>query len=483
MGGAVFASDGIDTPRITSATYEQALAQVEHQLQDLFKIAIHAIAAPEKQDHGDLDLLVLALPDARPDIDTIAQKINAVTYKIADFTNGIYHFAIPWPAHINDKLSGNQLNGVTDGPNTQRELSSQEELGLTDQKPIYIQVDLTICQTEDELQWRLFAYSHGDAMNILGSIVRHKGFTLTNQALYLRLGLDTNNKKLNRVELTRNSAEVLDFLGMDRDTFWTAFDTKDALMTYISTCRFFSPSLCLGTTEERRLELDKRALDKSRIEFRPLFQYWYKTWLPQHTTQAPSKDAHMTSAEASELAFEYFGDDIRNLFNTKHKELSTILAKDKLWIDVKTMLVEGKHLSGADLHDTLRALRKNIIPVASAEPEDAGLLALHRAYLAQAFDTILEWTFAHHDSVLQQWRADIAQRQLQPTSVDERKACKYSTSAIETYSSEDDALIIELKAKDWSWNDILIALGKKSKSQLQAHWKQVLQHHQQLPAA
>jgi predicted protein tyrosine phosphatase len=50
-----------------------------------------------------------------------------------------------------------------------------------------------------------------------------------------------------------------------------------------------------------------------------------------------------------------------------------------------------------------------------------------------------------------------------------------STNDMETYSAKDNKKIINMKEAGKSWAEILEAIGKKSKSQLQAHWKNDLQ--------
>jgi hypothetical protein len=51
----------------------------------------------------------------------------------------------------------------------------------------------------------------------------------------------------------------------------------------------------------------------------------------------------------------------------------------------------------------------------------------------------------------------------------------HSTNDLETYHAKDDKKIIGMKQSGKSWGEILEAIGKKSKSQLQAHWKNDLQ--------
>ena len=51
----------------------------------------------------------------------------------------------------------------------------------------------------------------------------------------------------------------------------------------------------------------------------------------------------------------------------------------------------------------------------------------------------------------------------------------HSTGDEETYTAKDDKKIIELKNDGKTWQEILDAIQKKSKSQLQNHWKNDLQ--------
>jgi len=51
----------------------------------------------------------------------------------------------------------------------------------------------------------------------------------------------------------------------------------------------------------------------------------------------------------------------------------------------------------------------------------------------------------------------------------------HSTPEVEEYSQEDDATIVKMKNEKATWLMILDAIGKKSQSQLQAHWRRDLQ--------
>jgi hypothetical protein len=57
------------------------------------------------------------------------------------------------------------------------------------------------------------------------------------------------------------------------------------------------------------------------------------------------------------------------------------------------------------------------------------------------------------------------------TENNNNNAINHSTRNEETYSAEDNAKIIALKAENKSWQQIADAIGKASKSQISAHWR------------
>jgi hypothetical protein len=58
---------------------------------------------------------------------------------------------------------------------------------------------------------------------------------------------------------------------------------------------------------------------------------------------------------------------------------------------------------------------------------------------------------------------------------DKDKNKTWSTKPLETFTEEDDATILRMKQENSSWNQIAAALGKVSKSQVQARHKELMQ--------
>jgi predicted protein tyrosine phosphatase len=452
MGGAAFALDGLKTPRMPSSIYRKALHDIEIKLAPLFRVVTHSIEAPEKADYGDIDVLAVSLPGKLPQVDKIADLIEAKKYQSAGVDNANMHFAAPWPA-----------------------TGKNEDVGEK-----YVQVDLTVCSSELDLRWRLFAHGHGDLVNILASTIRHKGLTLTSQALYLRVpGLETNNKKSTRIELSRSPEHVLNFLGLNPGDFWRPFATRRDLMTYIATCRFFDPAHLREQVLARREGLSaasSNSRDKSQLECRPLVRFWYDVFISSHACDAPGANAHITRADVEKEAFEFFGGDTRQRYEKVKLEVGTMLAREKLWVGVKEAITQNApYLNATDLHDTLRAVRREVVASGKPDLKSPNLSEVQKAYLMCDCLFVHEWAVENHAAALRRWKELVARSRM-PSSADEKKANRYSTSELETYTVKDDEVITRLKADGVGWGDILGVLGKKSKSQLQAHWKNDLQN-------
>jgi hypothetical protein len=59
----------------------------------------------------------------------------------------------------------------------------------------------------------LFKHAHGDLWNLIGSTIRPFGFTVDEEALWVRIPeIEKFNKKRAKVLLTRNPAETVHFL-------------------------------------------------------------------------------------------------------------------------------------------------------------------------------------------------------------------------------------------------------------------------------
>ncbi|KAK1990348.1 hypothetical protein LX36DRAFT_414150 [Colletotrichum falcatum] len=264
MGGCAFANHGLDTPRMPPEIYEHVKAKCSAALRELYICVASPIEGPEKEDFGDIDILVTwekaalqakskrnpppAAPDERANIknqessheidvgtddeegqerspfhsvmsmDEARRAIQAALgaeYTMFSKVGG--HYAIPWPA--------------SEGP-----VETDEETER------YIQVDITICESLQQMHWVLFKHAHGDLWSILGSIIKPYMLTADGHALFLRnpdIERFEKYKSLARICLTRDPAEILLFLGLDVARYSEPFATRQEMYEYAASCRLF----------------------------------------------------------------------------------------------------------------------------------------------------------------------------------------------------------------------------------------------------
>jgi hypothetical protein len=119
-------------PRIPTAVYEKIKGRVLPRLQSLYRRVGVPPEAPEKADHGDLDFLVVG-PAAGVDINDVKGALGA-TLSICCEGNRTSNFAIP--------VDASEWEGV--------------------QADAYCQVDVHVCEDDDEWERIFFCHSYGD---------------------------------------------------------------------------------------------------------------------------------------------------------------------------------------------------------------------------------------------------------------------------------------------------------------------------------
>ncbi|KAK3397681.1 hypothetical protein B0T20DRAFT_479878 [Sordaria brevicollis] len=270
MGGSLFSSgdDPLHTPRMPPHVYHQVKAACHAVLRSMFLCVATPIEGPEKENYGDLDILVtmetgLVFPTSPQqvvprELEELAADIktasNAERVMVNPHTSSV-HLAIPWP-----KL---------DFPVGEK----REDTPLR-----FVQVDVHICRDLDQMFWGLFKSAHGDAWTLLGSIIRPFGLTADDEGLWLRIPeIEKLDRKKARVLLTTDPVEVLHFLGMQVEGYWSEpFATIDDMFTYISTCRFF-----VQESSSECLQGSSNSTNKRNMKTRPIFRKWFEDFLPR----------------------------------------------------------------------------------------------------------------------------------------------------------------------------------------------------------
>lgn len=488
--------------------YQEALRKVKAKLSELFETVASTIEGPQKQSYGDLDLLVVPRQcSSLPSGQDIAQRLDAVKW-VSSQQNVLLIFAIPWPKdnketqlpHDENRNSSHETSSSETGPADDRRPSTLRDSSDAARK--CIQLDLTICSTIQEMQWKIFESAHGDFGCIISAMLRSKGFTLNNQALYLRIAsVEDHNRRAARVELSRDPEQVMRYLGLDSTQFWQPFSTLDEMMTFIATCRFFKPAKTQSDDEAKEDRTDAQVEPdtpkKPNPKSRPVLDYWFDTFLPAHSTDEPGKDAHLTREQVLEDAYTFFGPEIKTAYETQKAKAEKDIVRQTLWEIISTEIrTFDPEISDEDLGDTMKALKRIIqrgipttIDTATAPADEEGqrqsYKTVHEAYKAEAFAAVIAWCTRQHATVLLAHRRGDLDRPVSarlplpmpgddPTATD--KPWTYSTHGLETYTHADDEIIMAMKrVENASWTQILAALGKKSRSQLQDHWKRDLE--------
>jgi hypothetical protein len=207
MGGSAFPN--LEISRIPSETLPELLSHITTLLSPYYKIRVPP-PAPDKRDHGDLDLLVLPLtppPDLKPLLSFIASAKNR--------NSPTTSFAVPFP------------------------------FSLSPSPGALFQLDLHECGSEQELQWIRFLRSYGVFWSIVAAMARKVGLRIDDRGLHLRMEGEGR-----RLCLTQTPSEVLGFFfGGDGYGEW---DGLEEMFAFLKGCRFFSKEAFEGENESAK---------------------------------------------------------------------------------------------------------------------------------------------------------------------------------------------------------------------------------------
>lgn len=285
MGGKAFTSgnEPLSTPRMPPATYHSLLSQFLSQLVSLFNQVAAPIEAPEKASFGDIDIIVSEPKNLPFSPNQIATALNA---KRTISSNPIHSFAVPYP----------------------------------DSEGHFVQLDIQLCKSKD-FDWEVFHKSHGDLWNILGSSIRPFGLTANDRGLHLRIPeIEASDRKKALIFLTADPNTVLDFLNLNRKSYWQGFKTIDDMFEFACSSRFFRAAAYVRD--------GLKANDRKRLAQRDLYRRFVDEFLPtRNTANKDSDDLSLTREMVSDEALTKFekADEFegrRRVWRTEKEELS-----------------------------------------------------------------------------------------------------------------------------------------------------------------
>ncbi|ORY19224.1 hypothetical protein BCR34DRAFT_208667 [Clohesyomyces aquaticus] len=317
MGGQAFATSGpngtpLNVPRMPPHVYKDVSARMQTLLKPIFQRTIVPRDAPEKLDHGDVDILVGgALQKWTPT--TIGEAIGA-QYHISN--GGSHNFAIPHPE-------------VPDA---------------------FVQVDIEISPGDgtpnaaELFEWTNFMKSDADLMQIIGVSHRALGLTSNDRGLHVRVEeIEPQNKKKSQIFLTRKPDEAMAFLGLDMQKYWKGFETEEEIFKWVSNGRFFARS----TFDERTEKVN----DRQRLRKRGMYRRFMDEWMPWNP-EAGERDGTWTRQEVLEEALETF--DKRGEYRVLMDEHNTHERNEALWKRIREVLP----LEGPSLGMALKGLKR-----------------------------------------------------------------------------------------------------------------------------
>lgn len=407
MGGSAFGTDRALNPRMPPLVYEQTRNSVIAALLSIYSLAETPIEAPEKPDHGDVDVIVCSPLQSLPRSIDINAKV-ALTIGAIDFKPGkpASQFAVPWP---NDaELPKDALS------------AEDHHAGAKERPQMFIQVDIITAPSPATFKWQVFNHCHGDFWNILGSLIRRFGLTASNSGIYLRIAeLEPLNKAAARFLLTSDPAEALRFFGMNEERFWTPFDRKKDLFEYVSTCRFYDPT-------RFRMKEEMKANDRQRLKKRALFHEWVDGYLPSVHEQKKGEWAEKSRDDVINIVKDWFG--IGERFNNYRENGLGRVRKQTFWGEIRKELP----IEGTRLGITMKGLKAEIAAIGKnlSQEEAAKESQVRTWYNENDLDAVKEWA-------MQNW-SDIEKQQTQK----EKIACAIYFQTKETVEAEDQGKAI-----------------------------------------
>jgi len=167
MGGKAFAQllPNATFPRMPTSVYDALKARVLLRVSELYSCVVVPYEAPEKRDHGDLDIVVTGPKNGEAVRHEQVRQAVGATVSIPLEGNRTSNFAVP---------------------------VRREDLGLVGEEDgsgggVFHQIDVHVCETKDDLDRYVFYYSYGDLGMIMGFVARGVGLGWSPSGLKVRV--------------------------------------------------------------------------------------------------------------------------------------------------------------------------------------------------------------------------------------------------------------------------------------------------------
>lgn len=164
-------------PRLPTPLYVTLKARLKALLLTLFAIVEVPPEKPEKKDHGDIDFVV-ACPLSREGI--TPEQVGRVLGAVESI-----------------ELDGNRTSNYAIGINQEDWLRHSAQPVPSDY--IYCQVDVRVCDDEEEAERVTVFHGYGDLGIIIGAIAKSHGLSINHHGLKVIVTLALRSRVLNRM--------------------------------------------------------------------------------------------------------------------------------------------------------------------------------------------------------------------------------------------------------------------------------------------
>jgi len=241
----------------------------------LFTHAATPIEAPSKLTYGDIDILV--------------SQPKTVPPATSEFLS----------AHLGAKRTFKTPGSPT----------TSLAVPYPDLEDSFVQIDIHECSPQT-FTWQLFHQSHGDLWNLLGTTIRPFGLTANDAGLHLRIHeIEEWDRKKSVVLLSREPAEVVQFLGLDSSMYLRPFSGVEEMFAFVKRCRFFR--------SQRYRREGLRAKDRKRMAQREVYRNFVDEWVPRVCELGKNGDGKDRDGENEMLTRETVLDEALGRFGKK----------------------------------------------------------------------------------------------------------------------------------------------------------------------
>lgn len=325
MGGGAFRQavapghPTLNTPRMSPTEYALVKDTYTARIKTYFSDASVKVGvlkeAPEKPNYGDVDLFIGL--DAQVDFVDLANAVGAAGLILHDDykcsmavprDSSTYHQATTIYRTVH-----NDENGWPAPPNM-----TLEE---------YAQIDIDVI-APGLVDWFVFYSAYGDLNGLLGHIVTHLGFTVTDRGLWLRMSEHDAAKtieraniadELGKIFLSNGPEQVMHFMGLSVERWCAGFASLDDLYEWLGACRMLHPVAI-------KLKRDKPH-ERNREERRNVYRKFFFEWLRQPMPDKELSYERMEQAgEIAVLRQRYLNEaldffDKRSLYEDRYRTL------------------------------------------------------------------------------------------------------------------------------------------------------------------